>query len=116
MDSFGADMDLMQPLPSSQQWAKTQLEVIQRMILAYQKSLDTEHDVALLLTHFGESITLEIEAIMAVSPVMLAFRGKVSGKTSILFQHVSQINFLLTSVRIPPQVPHRTIGFNSRWD
>lgn len=116
MDIFGADMDLTQPLPSSQQWAGTQLEIIEKMILAYQKSLDAEHDVALFLTHFGQAITLEVEAIMAVSPVMLAFRGKVGGKPSILLQHVSQLSFLLTSVSIPPDTPHRKIGFNAPWD
>lgn len=115
MDNFGMEL-LMQPMPSSQQWAETQLSVIEKMIHAYQEDLDPEHDIALLLTNFGQTLTLEVEAIAAVTPVMLAFRGKVSGKTSILLQHVSQLNFLLTTIEKPVDQPHRDIGFGAKWE
>lgn len=41
----------------------------------------------------------------------MVFKGYVNGKFSTLIQHVSQLNFLLTSIEKEPDRPKRTIGF-----
>lgn len=110
------DLFLTRPLPQSQQWAETQLEIIKREVTAYQQKLDQDHDVVLSLTHFGHSVLMEVEQISVESPVILAFRGRVDGRPSVLLQHVNQLSFLLTSLPTAPNQPHRKIGFASHWE
>lgn len=107
---------LTQPLPKSQQWAETQLDIIEQEIRDYQAHLDPEHDVALLLTNLGQSVEMEVESITAETPVLLVFRGKVKGQPAVLMQHVSQLSFLIEAVPKPVNQPHRGIGFLAKWE
>ena len=106
---------MVMPSPQSQSWAATQLSIIRQEVLDFQASLDPELDVALMLTNFGQSILMEVEEISVESPVLLAFRGKVDGRPSVLFQHVTQLSFLLTIVPKPLNQPRRDIGFVAHW-
>ena len=97
--------------PIAYSYSNTQVEIIKDYVLKYQESLDPDKDVALLLTHFGNSILMEVTHIGYEESVLVVFKGFVNGKESVLIQHVSQLNFLLTSVDKAPDVPKRTIGF-----
>jgi hypothetical protein len=101
----------IEPLPIAYSYSDTQVEVIKKYVLEFQQSLDKEHDVALLLTHFGNSILMEVTHIGYEESVLIIFKGLVNGRESTLIQHVSQLNFLLTSVPKDPALPKRHIGF-----
>ena len=73
--------------------------------------IDDEHEVGLLLTNFGQSILMQVCEISYEESVLLIFKGYVNGKYSTLIQHVSQLNFLITSVEKEPDKPKRKIGF-----
>lgn len=101
----------IEPLPIAFSYSDTQVEVIKKHVLDFQQSLDQDHDVALLLTHFGSSILMEVTHIGYEKSVLVIFKGLVNGRESTLIQHVSQLNFLLTSVPKAPELPKRQIGF-----
>ena len=102
--------------PIAYSYSDTQVEIIKEYILAYQASLDPDKDVALLLTHFGNSILMEVTHIGYEESVLVVFKGLVNGRESVLIQHVSQLNFLLTSVDKSPDIPKRKIGFTAPKD
>ena len=89
------------------------LSVVKAAILDYQQRLDPEHDVALLLTHFGQTVLMEVTAISCSEPALMIFTGYVNGNPAKLIQHVSQLSFLLTTVTKAPDVPRRRIGFTA---
>lgn len=98
-------------MPIAYSYSDTQVELIKKYVLEYQASLDPDRDVALLLTHFGNSILMEVTHIGYEESVLIVFKGYVNGRESTLIQHVSQLNFLLTSVEKAPELPKRQIGF-----
>lgn len=110
---ISSNMVDLSPLPIAYSYSDTQFEIIKRYILEYQSSLDPEHDVGILLTHFGQSLLMEVTEIGYEQSVLMVFRGYVNGRFSTLIQHVSQLNFLLTSIPKEPDKPKRKIGFIS---
>ena len=100
------------PIPKSHySYADTQFEIIRDYVLEFQESLDNEHDVGLMLTNFGNTVLMQVTEIGYEEPVLMIIKGIVNGRDSTLIQHVSQLNFLLTSVEKPVDVPKRKIGF-----
>lgn len=99
------------PSPLSLAYSDTQFEILLRYIKDFEQSLDAEHEVGVLLTNFGQSVTMSVEQISYEEPVLLIFKGYVNGKMSTLIQHISQLNFLLMPVEKEPNRPKRTIGF-----
>lgn len=91
--------------------SETQFEILKQYIEEFQNSLDSEHEVGMLLTNFGKNILLRVTYISYESPVLMIFKGFVNDKESTLVQHVDQLNFLLTSVEKEPNRPKRKIGF-----
>lgn len=112
LGNFDFDAIVPRPLPVAYSYSDTQVAIIRDYIMEFQQSLDNEHDVALLLTHFGNSILMEVTHIGYEESVLVVFKGFVNGRQSTLIQHVSQLNFLLTSVPKEPDKPKRQIGFN----
>ncbi len=98
--------------PIADSYADTQFEIIKSYVQEFQAGLDAEHDVGLLLTNFGQSVLMEVTSISYEFPVLMVFRGYVNAQPSTLIQHVSQLNFLLTSVPKAPDLPKRQIGFS----
>ncbi|MCD7735306.1 MAG: DUF6173 family protein [Clostridiales bacterium] len=96
-------------------YSDTQFEIIKKYVLDFQASLDPEHDVGLLLTNFGHSVLMEVTQIGYEKSVLMVFRGFVNGTEATLIQHISQLNFLLTTVPKEPAQPKRKIGFTSNW-
>lgn len=98
-------------LPVAYSYSDTQFEILQEYIEEFQSTLDDEHEVGLLLTNFGQSTLMQVCEISYEESVLLIFKGYVNGKYSTLIQHVSQLNFLITSVKKEPDRPKRKIGF-----
>lgn len=101
-------------LPTHHMWSDTQFEIIKKYITEYEKTLDSEHEVAVWLTNFGQSILMQVTNITYEDSVLLVFKGYVNGKMSTLIQHINQLNFLLTSVEKEPDRPKRNIGFGEQ--
>lgn len=102
----------MPDMPNWYMWSDTQFELIKKYIEEFEDSLDTEHEVGVMLTNFGQSVLMQVTEIGYEKSVMLVFKGYVNGKPSTLIQHISQLNFLLTSMdRKEPEKPKRKIGF-----
>lgn len=101
----------IEPLPIVYSYSDTQFEVLERYIQDFANKLDPEHEVGLILTNFGQTITMQVTEIGYEKSVLMIFKGYVNGQMSTLIQHVSQLNFLLTSVPKEPDRPKRTIGF-----
>lgn len=99
-------------IPLADSYSDTQFEIIKKHVQEFQAGLDAEHDVGLLLTNFGQSVLMEVTSISYEFPVLMVFRGYVNAQPSTLIQHVSQLNFLLTSVPKAPDIPKRQIGFS----
>lgn len=105
-----------EPAPIAYSYSDTQFEILKQYILDFQKSLDSEHDVGLMLTNFGKSVTMAVTHIGYEKSVLMVFKGFVDDHEATLIQHVSQLNFLLTAVPKRPDDPHRVIGFTADWD
>lgn len=99
------------PAPIAFSYSDTQYEILKKYIQDFESTLDADHEVALLLTHFGQSILMNVTEIGYEESVLLIFKGYVNGKMSTLIQHISQLNFLLTSVPKEPERPVRRVGF-----
>ena len=97
--------------PNWYMWSDTQFELIKQYVEDFEASLDTEHEVGVMLTNFGQSVLMQVTEIGYEKSVMLVFKGYVNGKPSTLIQHISQLNFLLTSIDKEPEKPKRKIGF-----
>ena len=105
------------PGPIAFSYADTQFEIIKKYVEEFQRTLDDEHEVGLLLTNFGQSMLMNVSDIGFEESVLMVFRGNVNGQMSTLIQHISQISFLLTSVpKEDPSAPPRRIGFNAHWE
>lgn len=98
-------------LPIAYSYSDTQFEILQKHIQEFERSLDADHEVALMLTNFSQTIVMQVTEISYEESVLMIFRGYVNGTMSTLIQHVSQLNFLLTSVPRDPDRPKRQIGF-----
>lgn len=89
-------------------------EVIIERIKEFEDALDNDHEVALQLASFGQSITLSVVDIGYSNPSTLVFHGYVGDQPATLIQHMSQLNFLLLAVKkADPEKPPRRIGFES---
>lgn len=99
-------------MPHWHMWADAQYEIIKKYIVDFEKSLDQEHEVGLLLTSFGTTVMMQVTEIGYEGSVLMIFKGYVDGREATLIQHISQINFLLTSMKRPePEKPKVQIGF-----
>lgn len=107
------DLPEIEPFPIAYSYSDTQFELLQKYITEYEKTLDSEHEVGVLLTNFGQSVVMQVTEISYEESVLMIFKGYVNGKLSTLVQHVSQLNFLLTSIEKEPSRPKRAIGFRS---
>lgn len=89
-------------------------EVIMERIKEFEGTLDDDHEVAVRLASFGQSITMSVTDIGYSDPSTLVFYGLIDDQRATLIQHMSQLNFLLLAVRkADPEKPPRRIGFES---
>ncbi len=97
--------------PIAYSYSDTQFEILEKYIRDFEQTLDSEHEVGLMLTNFGQSVTMQVTEIRYEESVLMIFKGYVNGRMATLIQHINQLNFLLTSVEKEPNRPKRTIGF-----
>lgn len=102
------EFDLPTP-PLALSWSDTQFEIIAEYVKEFQRNLDDETDIGVMLTNFGHSVLMEVTEIRAEYPVLMVFKGFVNGKEATLIQHINQLNFLLTTVPKLPETPHRQV-------
>ena len=98
-------------IPSQHMWADTQFEILKEQIQNYEESLDSEHEVGIMMTNFGQSVIMRVTYISYKDPVLIIFTGFINGQESVLIQHINQLNFLLTKVTKESDEPKRRIGF-----
>ncbi|USG67482.1 DUF6173 family protein [Brevibacillus ruminantium] len=86
------------------------------MINEFDTNLDEEHQVAMRLVSFGQTITFHVTHLGYCNPSLIRFYGTLeNGSLVELIQHVSQISFLLMAVkRVNPIEPKKPIGFISK--
>ena len=101
----------IEPLPIAYSYADTQFEILKKYIEEFQSTLDNEHEVGLLLTNFGNSKLMQVCEVGYEKSVLIVFKGYVDGVYSTLIQHVSQLNFLITSIPKNADKPKQKIGF-----
>ena len=99
--------------PIQHVWADEQFHILQKYIQEFEESLDTEHEVGLMLTNFGQAITMQVTFITYEEPVLMVFKGYVNGQEATLIQHINQLNFLLTSIKKEENREKRKIGFST---
>ena len=102
--------------PIQHMWADEQFEILKRYIQEYERSLDAEHEVCIMMTNFGQSVLMRVTQVTYEDPVLMVFRGYVNGREATLIQHINQLNFMLTTAEIEPDRPKRQIGFTSNWN
>lgn len=95
------------------QLADYQYELLRDYIKQFQDELDDNHEIALQLASFGQSIVLNVTHIGYSNPSIIDFYGYYNGNKAHLIQHINQLNFLLLSVpKADPKKPARRIGFD----
>lgn len=100
-------------IPTQHMFSDTQFEIIKKYIQEFESTLDKEHNVGVMLTNFGQSVTMQVCEITYEKSVVLIFKGWVNGQYSTLIQHINQLNFLLTAIPIKEEQPKRKIGFSA---
>lgn len=98
--------------PMNHMWADEQFEILKRYVQEFERSLDAEHEVGIMMTNFGQSVLMYVQQITYEDPVLMIFKGYVNGREATLIQHISQLSFMLTSVEKEPDRPKRQIGFS----
>lgn len=102
--------------PTQHMWADEQFDILKRYIQEFESTLDSDHEVGIMMTNFGQSVLMQVTTITYEFPVLMVFKGFVNGRESTLIQHINQLNFMLTSVEIEPDRPKRPIGFCTNED
>lgn len=89
-------------------------ERLTEAIRRFDAELDNDHEVGLKLVTFGQSITFHVTSLGYHNPGLIMFYGTMdNGQPVELVQHISQISFLMTSVkRDNPTEPKKPFGFN----
>lgn len=99
-------------LTRNYQNADYQYDLLMSFIKDFEARLDEEHEIAIKLTSFGQAITMEVDSIGYANPSLIIFNGFINSKESMLLQHISQLNFLIISIKKTDESrPARRIGF-----
>jgi len=82
-------------------------------IQEFEKDLDLEHEVGMRLVSFGNELSFHVQKIAYTKPNIITFYGMTNDNEKIqLVQHVSQLNFVLMSVKnLIEDKPCRVMGF-----
>lgn len=91
--------------------ARAMYDVIVQQVKQFQDALDNDHEVGILMTAAGAGSLMIVTYIRYANPSILIFDGIIDGRPAQLIQHMTQLNFLLTSVQKSPERPARRIGF-----
>lgn len=83
----------------------------------FNRELENEYEVGLMLVNFGQSITFHVEDLGYWNPSLITFSGHTEdGDPVELIQHTTQISVLLMKLkREEPEKPKKPIGFKT-WE
>lgn len=97
------------------QLADHQFGILKNTIIKFQNTLAEDEEVSVLLSSFGQSVMVYVNAITYSNPCLFHFYGFLENGTRVgLVQHVNQLNFLLmASKKLDPDLPARRIGFSA---
>lgn len=91
--------------------AKWAYERIVKSIIAFEKRLDSEHEIGARLVSFGTTEVFHIEDMGYWEPHMIKFFGHNAERMPVeLIQHVTQLSVLLVAMKKQHEQPRR-IGF-----
>ena len=77
----------------------------------FQESLDESDEIGVQLANFGKAAEIHIRSIGFKNPNIIEFSGvDLDNNFVTLIQHISQLNFLLITVKPVEEKPFR-IGF-----
>ena len=83
-------------------------------VKAFEAELDADHEVGARLVSFGSAVTIHVQQIGFSTPALITFSGLTEkGDKVQLIQHISQLSFLLVSLKKISDTPYR-VGFI--WD
>lgn len=102
--------------PPSDDDAATIADQVVAIVNAYNRTLNHDQEVGLMLTSFGQTVTVNITRIGYVGTKLILFSGFLTSNNAPveLLQHVTQLNFLLVSLRREnSQEEKKHIGFMS---
>ena len=103
-------VEARQPNVSPAQWM---YQRIAQAIVAFEKTLDSEHEVGFHLVSTSGGQTMHVLDVGFWAPDLVLFFGRSSEGAPIqLMQHVTQVNLMLVAAKkeAPEQAPNR-IGF-----
>ena len=101
-----------QPItPDQYMWADSQFQILKRYVQSFEQSLDSDHEVGIMMTNFGQNVLMTVTQINYEYPVLMVFHGLVNGREVTLIQHINQLNFMLTTVEKEPDRQKQPIGF-----
>ena len=91
---------------------------ILEQVNTFNNALGDEYEAGVCLANFGEVIQFPVAALGYINPSLLIFFGiDEEGSPRELIQHVSQINFALTSIkRKDTSEAKRPIGVRTKVD
>ncbi len=99
-------------IPRNYNLADWKYEKLQEQIEEFQDNLSDDVDVCVQLASFGASTIMQVTNIGYQNPDILYFYGYINGNEAQLIQHMSQLSFLLMTVKKEePDRPPRRIGF-----
>lgn len=104
--------DMIIDSPIGNMWAESLFEILKEKIKDFEEHLDTDHEVGIMLTNFGQSILMQVTEVSYKSPVLMIFKGYVNGQESTLIQHINQLSFMLTAMEKAPEKQKAKIGFS----
>ena len=89
-----------------------------KWITEFDNSLDNDHEVAVRLVSFGQTLVFHLQGMGYWNPFLISFWGVTDdGQDVQLIQHVNQISILLLKVpRKDLDKPKRPIGFHNPVD
>jgi hypothetical protein len=89
-------------------------ELLYKEIQTFDNELGEDFEVGVKLVSFGQTVVFAVHTIEYQNPSLIIFQGNNPEDSSPikLIQHVTQINFLLTSLlRKEKEKPKQPIGF-----
>ncbi len=97
-------------------YAEVTYERLVEEIRSFEASLAVDEETGANLASFGSTRLIRITDLDFANPYLITFYGELipGGGRAQLCQHVSQVNVLLTAIKVPtPGQPARRIGFGS---
>lgn len=103
---------LVEAMPKNASPAQWMYTRIAQAIMAFEKTLDAQHEVGFRLVSFNDSQTMHVLDVGFWAPDLILFFGRApDGAPMQLMQHVTQVSLLLVAAKKQTEEEPRRIGF-----